>query len=87
VTANVTWQELYRTALLELRPEELRLRIDIAEKAIQQRLAELRGTDSNSEEDLRARDDALRGLRILASTECKAPQSTPQGCVRSEVRS
>jgi hypothetical protein len=87
VTTNTLWQELYRAALLELRPEELRPRIDTAERAMQQRLAELRRNDSDSEEERRALDDASRGLRMLASTECKAPQSTPSGLIRSRVRS
>jgi hypothetical protein len=57
--------------MLELRTEDLRRRIDDAEKAIQQRIAELSRSDSSSGEERRAIDDALRGLRALASTECK----------------
>jgi hypothetical protein len=76
---NVGWQVLYQAAMLELRPEELRRRIDDAEKAIQQRIVELTQNDSSSEEERRAIDDALRGLRALASTECKPPFSTDSG--------
>lgn len=68
---NGTWQELYQAALLELRLEVLRQRIDDAENAIQQRMAELRRDDSSCIEEAQALDDALRGLRVLASTECK----------------
>ncbi len=50
MTMNVGWQELYQAALLELRPDELRRRIDEAEKAIQQRIVELSRNDSSSEE-------------------------------------
>jgi hypothetical protein len=71
MTMKVGWQELYQAALLELRPDELRRRIDDAEKAIQQRIVELSRNDSSSEEERRAMDDALRGLRVLASAECK----------------
>ncbi|MGB6387557.1 MAG: hypothetical protein WBD25_11170 [Terriglobales bacterium] len=87
MTTNVGWRELYQAAMLELRPEELRLRIDNAERAIQQRIAELRQGDFNSKEELRALDDALRGLRVLASTECKVPESALSGSAKSEVRS
>jgi hypothetical protein len=65
------WQELYQAAMLELRPDELRRRIDDAEKAIHQRIVELTQNDASSEGERRAIDDALRGLRALASTECK----------------
>jgi|HubBroStandDraft_5_1064220.scaffolds.fasta_scaffold06109_3 hypothetical protein len=87
MTTNSTWQELYRTALLELRPEELRPRIDAAERAIQHRISELRRNDSDSAEEARALDDALRGLRILVSTECKSPQSTSSVLAQREVTS
>jgi len=79
------WRDLYQAAMLELRPEQLQHRIDDAEKAILQRIAELRQDDSNSMEELRALDDALRGLRVLASTECKPPQSMVSGLAQSEV--
>jgi hypothetical protein len=85
MTTQVGWRELYQAALLELRPEELRKRIDDAERAIRQRIVELRHADSSSEEESRALDDALRGLQVLASTECKSPQSTLSGSTQTEV--
>jgi hypothetical protein len=87
MTMNVEWQELYQAALLELRPDELRRRIDEAEKAIQQRIVELSRNDSSSEEERRAMDDALRGLRVLASTECKPPLSTNSGLAQNKATS
>ena len=87
MTMNVGWQELYQAALLELRPDELRRRIDEAEKAIQQRIVELSRNDSSSEEERRAMDDALRGLRVLASTECKPPLSTNSGLAQNKATS
>jgi hypothetical protein len=87
MTMNVGWQELYHAALLELRPDELRRRIDEAEKAIQQRIVELSRNDSSSEEERRAMDDALRGLRVLASTECKTPVSTNSGLAQNKATS
>jgi hypothetical protein len=87
MTMNVGWQELYQAALLELRPDDLRRRIDEAEKAIQQRIVELSRNDSTSEEERRAIDDALRGLRVLASTECKPPLSTNPGLAQNKTTS
>jgi hypothetical protein len=87
MTMNVGWQELYQSALLELRPDELRRRIDEAEKAIQQRIVELSRNDSSSEEERRAMDDALRGLRVLASTECNPPLSTNSGLAQNKATS
>ena len=84
---NVAWQELYQSALLELRPEELQWRIDDAEKAIHERIAELRQDGSSSGEESQALDDALRGLRVLASAECKFPRSTLSGTARGEAAS
>jgi hypothetical protein len=79
VNSTFGWQELYRAALLELRMEDLSERIEEAEKAIQQRIAELRSDDSGTEEECHALDDALRMLRALAVTECKAPGTTGSG--------
>src|SRR5260370_18633883 len=50
MTMNVGWQELYQAALLELRPDELRRRIDEAEKAIQQRIVDLSLKSATSRE-------------------------------------
>jgi hypothetical protein len=85
MNTQVGWRDLYRRALLELRSEELRMRIDDAERAIRQRIGELRDADSSSEEESRALDDALRGLQVLASTECKSQQSTLSGLTQTEV--
>jgi hypothetical protein len=87
MTMNGRWQELYKTALLELRPQELRQRIDYAEKAIQQRIAELRRDDSSFHEESQALDDAPRGLRVLTDTECKPPRSAGPGLAEQEATS
>jgi hypothetical protein len=83
---STAWRELYRAALLELRPEELRPRIDEAEKAIQERIVELRLEDSNSEE-ARELEDALRGLRVLAATECQASRAPVSGAAPRQAAS
>lgn len=87
MNTTVAWQELYHAALLEVRPAELRQRIDDAEKAIHQRLADLRLNDSGSREESQALDDALRGLRVLAATECFASCSTHSGRAQDKVAS
>jgi len=87
MTDDGWWRQCYRDALLELRPEELRQRIAAAEKAIQQRILGLRQSDSRSEEERRDLLDAVRVLRILASTECKASASTPSGLAGNRVTS
>jgi len=65
------WQELYKAALVELRPEELRLRIETAEGVMQRRLHELEQIGAGQSEELQALSDALRSLRTLARSECK----------------
>jgi len=80
VTTNFGWQEKYTEALLELKREELPGRIEAAEKAICQRLEELKHAAAASVEDeLWAINDALRGLRVLAKTECPPQRSAEAG--------
>jgi hypothetical protein len=74
---SVAWQELYKAALLELRPEELRLRIETAEAAIHLRLQELGKVEESSSDEHHAIADALRGLRTLINTECKPTPYLP----------
>ena len=82
MTYDLAWQALYRAALLETGPEELRPRIDEAERAIRQRIAELRQDDSTFEEERRSLDDALRALMYLEKVECKP--ATPALLVQTE---
>ena len=69
------WQQLYQAALLEVRPEQLRQRIAAAEKAMEQRLEELKQSDPGSSDEQRAIADALRRLRVLADSECSLPRT------------
>ena len=85
MSTNRAWQELYRAALVELRPDEMRQRIEDAERAIQQRMAELRRDDSSCGEETHALDDALRALRVLASTEFKPLRSPLSGLTHGDV--
>ncbi len=86
MTMNHAWREVYRAALLEIQPEELRRRIDAAEKAIFQRSEELKQTDSASGEEQQAMTDALRTLRLLASAECRPRPSLATDVHQSEVK-
>jgi hypothetical protein len=43
MTNNVSWQELYTAAMLELDPTMLPSRIDVAQAAIRQAMEELTG--------------------------------------------
>jgi hypothetical protein len=87
VSMEISWRDLYRAALLELSPERLQERIEVAEKAIQRRRIELRQDDSGSDGESRELNDALRGLRVLAVTECKPPRPTSPGFVTREATS
>jgi hypothetical protein len=72
VTTNFVWREKYTEAMLELNHEELPHRIDAAEKAIYQRLEEVKQAPNTDAEEMWALSDALRGLRVLANAECQA---------------
>jgi hypothetical protein len=79
LTMNFAWQGKYTEAMLELNREELPRRIDAAEEAIYQRLEELEHAPKTFAEELWALSDALRGLRVLAKTECQAGRSPEAG--------
>jgi hypothetical protein len=85
MTTSPSWRELYRAALLEVEHEELRRRIDEAEKAIYQRSEELKRSGNSSGEERQAMTDAIRALRLLAQTECRG--STETGQPQREVAS
>ena len=70
---NLPGQQLYQAALLELRPEPLGQRIAAAEKAMEQRLEELRPSDPASNAERQTIADALRRLRVLADSEGTLP--------------
>lgn len=75
MTVNSAWQETYSEAMLELNREELPRRIEAARTAICQRIEQLKQDIAGSSEELRAINDALRGLRVLANTECQPGDS------------
>jgi hypothetical protein len=82
---NPSWQELYKAALLEVEPEQLRRRIHAAEKAIQQRSAELRQAGSHANEEQVALADALRALRVLVQNECETHAHLGLNAVKNDV--
>lgn len=83
MNTNDTWRELYRAALLEVRPEQLRQKIDAAETAIRRRMAEIGENNASWGDERHALDDALHGLRILVRTEC-TPRVMASGLIQSE---
>jgi hypothetical protein len=85
MTTSPSWRELYKAALLEVQHEELRRRIDAAEKAIYQRSEELKQNGSHSGEEQREMGDAIRALRFLVQTECQS--STGTDAAQREVTS
>jgi hypothetical protein len=87
MSANIEWRELYQAALLELRPEELRREIDAAEQAIRRRIVVLRLSESSSAQESQALEDALRGLCVLAITECQTQRIELSDLAKGEVAS
>ena len=75
----MAWQDLYKAALLELHPEELRQRLATAGTAIHQRLYELEKAAAGPNEERHALSDALRNLRTLAKSECQHPSHNATG--------
>jgi hypothetical protein len=61
---EVSWRELYKAAILELIPELLRIRVKIAEDAINTRLADSK-TPRSERKEMEAALSALRGLKRL----------------------
>jgi PAS domain S-box-containing protein len=71
-TGNPEWMGFYQSALLELDSRKLGERIEIAETAIQQRLA-----SGGEEQESRAIRDALQNLRVLKQELTSSEAVTP----------
>jgi hypothetical protein len=78
MTTSPSWREFYQAALLEVQREELRRRIEEAEKAIYQRSEELKQNGGPSGEERREMADAIRALRFLVQTECRGSAGISQ---------
>jgi hypothetical protein len=63
--SETNWVEFYRAALLETDQAKLRDRIVAAQKALRERVGELKEDANGSAQERRALDDALRALRSL----------------------
>ena len=87
MTLKFAWEEKYREALLESSAEGLDERIEVASKAIDQRVEQLRHTGQDSGEEQRAIDDAKRVLRVLTRTECQPGCSTKSVSAQTELAS
>ncbi len=62
---HTNWLDLYQAALLEIDHQKLFDRIELAQKAIHDRVRELADHSNASIEERRAIDDALMNLRCL----------------------
>lgn len=60
------WQDLYKSALLELEKDKLAAAIQTARQAIDARLRYLESGSPQSEKELGALNDALHNLRVLS---------------------
>ena len=87
MSVKSVWLEKYREALLELDPEELTLRIEIAEKAIREQVEELGISGVPSGDEQHALEDALRGLRVVAKTQGSNQHQREYDTARNEVAS
>ena len=65
---NLSWQELFTAAMLELDPTRLEQKIKTANVAIQERLRELRGGRTDEARQL---TDAVLSLRSIEKTELR----------------
>jgi hypothetical protein len=63
--SETNWVEVYRAALLETDQTKLRDRIVAAQKALRERVIELKEDGEGSAQEIRALEDALRALRSL----------------------
>jgi hypothetical protein len=72
MTQEIAWQELYRTAMLELDTTKLHQGIEAAIAAVSLRMEELAKGDGSFMEEGQALTDALQNLRTLQRVESRA---------------
>lgn len=70
---RTSWKELYRSALIELDPQILQIKIEATESAIFFRLQEIGGSAGHEAERLAMRD-ASSALRVLQLDVLKYPK-------------
>jgi hypothetical protein len=76
VTTNISWQELYKAAMLELDRASLQGRIEAAQAAIRQAMEELTSNhELGAVEETQGMSDALHNLQTLQRVEFRT--STP----------
>jgi hypothetical protein len=72
MTQDAHWQDLYKAAMLELNPMELRVKIAVALEAMRVRDEELRQSPQpGSLEECRAIADAVHNLTVLKKVELR----------------
>jgi hypothetical protein len=65
--AHYVWEESYKAAILETDDKKLRVRLQAAKAAIDNRLHELQTDHGGTPEERQAISDALGGLNVLRS--------------------
>jgi hypothetical protein len=72
MTQDAHWQDLYKAAMLELNPLELRVKIAVALEAMRVRDEELQQSpEPGSSEERRALADAVHNLSVLRRVELR----------------
>lgn len=74
---NVSWRELYESAMLELEPVRLESRIEVAQLAIRQAMKDLTSNrNAGAVEEFAALSDALANLQTLQRVESRRTKPT-----------
>jgi hypothetical protein len=72
------WEDLFKAAMLELDPVQLRKKIEAARTAIRRQSEQVRDPNGSSIDEVRAMSDALQSLRVLEKTELNSPSEANQ---------
>ena len=84
---NAHWQDLYKAAMLELNPMELRVKIAVALEAMRVRDEELRQSPQpGSLEECRAIADAAHNLTVLKKVELRPSSPTGESAQIPQAR-
>jgi hypothetical protein len=84
MTHNVSWQDLYADAMLELDRVRLQEKIDAAETAIRHSIQELSGRGALGAEEIQALSSALGNLQTLQRVEFRKRISDAQSLTPAE---
>jgi hypothetical protein len=87
MTQDAHWQDLYKAAMLELNPLELRIKIAVALEAMRVRDEELRQSpEPGSLEECRAIADAVHSLTVLKRVELRPASANSEATQIPQAR-